>query len=256
MNLLNKIVKPLLLISTAIFSLSSQATIVQMETNLGPIQINLYDEQTPATVANFLNYLNDGDYSNAIFHRSVNNFVIQGGGFAYNGTWPAEAIATNPVVINEPVFSNIRGTIGMAKGSAVNSATNQWFINLSDSNSALDLDTNNAFTVFGEVVDGMSVVDEISNITTFNEGGAFKEIPLQSYDGTNDPNETNLMIISSINIIDATVNSAANLNPTLTTRQEVTPTTPSSSGGGSFGLFIFGLIFMGFRNRKAVRALI
>ena len=58
MNLLKKIIKPLLLISTAIVSLSSQATIVQMETNLGPIQINLYDETTPATVANFLTYLN------------------------------------------------------------------------------------------------------------------------------------------------------------------------------------------------------
>ena len=250
MNLLNKIVKPLLLISAAIVSLSSQATIVQMETNLGPIQINLYDEQTPATVANFLNYVNDGDYSNIIFHRSVSSFIVQGGGYAYNGTWPVQGIASDPIVINEPVFSNVRATIAMAKGSAVNSATNQWFINLANNDSNLD-NQNGGFTVFGEVVSGMTFVDEISNVTTYNFGGAFTDIPLQSYDVANDPNETNLMIISSINIIDATVNSAANLSPTLTTRQEVIPTTPSSSGGGSFSLLVFGLLFIGCRNRKA-----
>ena len=94
---------------------NSDATIVEFQTVMGTFEVNLYDNATPATVANFLTYLNSGAYTNAVYHRSVPGFVVQGGGFAYNGALPLDVIPANPSVSNEPVYSNVRGTISMAK---------------------------------------------------------------------------------------------------------------------------------------------
>ena len=136
----------------------ANATIVQFQTSLGNFEVNLYDEATPETVANFLAYLKAGTYENTFFHRSVKGFVVQGGGFVVQED---NSLAPNPnplSPINEPVYSNVAGTIVMAKvGNDVNGATNQWFFNLGDNSANLDVQ-NGGFTVFGEVMgDGFAL---------------------------------------------------------------------------------------------------
>jgi cyclophilin family peptidyl-prolyl cis-trans isomerase len=228
------------------------ATIVQFQTNMGRFDVNLYDERTPNTVANFLAYVNAGDYSDSISHRAVSDFIVQGGGFVYNNSWPVDSVSSNAAVVNEPVFSNVRGTIAMAKLSGnPNSATNQWFFNLVDnSGGGAQLDSQNSgFTVFGEVMtDGMTVVDQIGDLPTFNFGGALAELPLQNFanNGT-DPDATNLVIITSIIVLDASADTASALSPPLNTSASTPPpTTPptSSGGGGSMGSLLMGLVLL------------
>ena len=180
----------------------SHATIVRIETSLGDIQVNLYDEATPESVSNFLDYVNAGSYGSTLFHRSVSGFILQGGGFAYNNSWPPIAISSNAAVTNEPIYSNVRGTLAYAKlGGQPNSATNQWFFNLANNGTNLD-NQNSGFTVFGEVMDnGMDIVDAIADLSTYNLGGSFAEIPLQNYTTGTDPNDTNIILIIRKNII-------------------------------------------------------
>jgi peptidyl-prolyl cis-trans isomerase A (cyclophilin A) len=227
----------------------SKATVVEFQTVLGNFEVNLYDNSTPQTVLNFLNYVNNGAYTNAIINRSVPGFVIQGGGFVYNLALPLEAVPSNAPVINEPVFANVRGTIAMAKlGGDPDSATSEWYFNLADNTGNLDVQ-NGGFTVFGEVVgDGMDVVDAIAALPRFNFGGATTDLPLRDYsldDFNNDvePDGTNFAIITAVVVSDSTVDSAAGLNPPLSTN--VAPPTPpaSSGGGGSFGVIsLLGLL--------------
>ena len=148
-------------------STSSFATVVEFTTSQGNFKVNLHDETTPETVANFLKYINDGDYNNTVVHRVVPDFVMQAGGFEFTGGFPLTPIATDSAIINEPVFSNVRGTIAMAKvANNENSATSQWFVNLSDnSGGTAELDTQNGgFTVFGEVIEGLENIDNLSLI--------------------------------------------------------------------------------------------
>ena len=122
-----------------IASASASATIVEFTTSQGTFKVNLHDETTPETVTNFLKYINDGDYDNTVVHRVVPDFVMQAGGFEFTGDFPLNAIATDSAIKNEPVYSNVRGTIAMAKlGGSVNSATSQWFVNLSDNSGGYD----------------------------------------------------------------------------------------------------------------------
>jgi len=254
----------LLITLLTIFSVhTSNATIVQFETNFGNIEVNLYDQNTPETVANFLQYVDDSTgnsaYANVIIHRSIDNFIIQGGGFAYNGgsslndqDLPLDNVAANPAVVNEPIYSNIRGSIAMAKvGGNVNSATNQWFFNLANNAANLDIQ-NGGFTVFGEVTEGgLTILDQIAAVTKYDKGGAFTSLPLNNYDGTSEPDNSNLIVITSVQIIDATVDTAAGLNPTLSTAPAPTPPAqPDSSGGG--GAFVGGLflVLLLMRSRK------
>jgi peptidyl-prolyl cis-trans isomerase A (cyclophilin A) len=265
MNLLTTTQKQLtkltLVLLATLASFSTQATIVQLETSFGNFSVNLYDQQTPETVTNFLQYVDDGNgnnaYSNAIIHRSVDSFILQGGGFTYNGgtslnteNLPLDNISANPAVINEPVFSSVRGTIAMAKlGGNPNSATNQWFFNLANNASNLD-NQNGGFTVFGEVTaDGLAILDQMAAVPKYDKSGAFTTIPLSNYDGTSVPDANNLMIISSIQIIDPAVDTAAGLNPTLTTATP--PAQPDSSGGGAgtLGGLVLALLVMGTRKR-------
>ena len=156
---------------------------VEMETREGRrILLSLLPDDAPCTVNNFLNYIDAGAYDDSIVHRSVPNFVIQGGGFTHNGVAFAD-VPTDPAVVNEPGVSNLRGTIAMARSSGVNSATSQWFINLEDN---LFLDTSNeGFTVFGNVVSGMPVVDAIEARTVIDAcfaldsqlAAVFQELP-------------------------------------------------------------------------------
>ena len=151
------------------------ATTVRLQTNLGAIDIALYDAAAPRTVANFLAYVNSGKYVNSFVHRSVPGFVIQGGGFAWNDANAAPfAIATNAPIANEfnVARPNRRGTIAMAKiGGDPNSATSQWFINLADNSTPLNVD-NGGYTVFGEITAGsMAVVDAIARLPRVDAGG-------------------------------------------------------------------------------------
>ena len=129
------------------------------------VVIELYDDEAPLTVQNFLAYAQNpntsADFLGTIFHRAVDNFVLQGGG--YNATAPTTHIDVFNAVHNEysPDRSNLRGTIAMAKtGNGPNTATSEWFINLADNSGNLD-NQNGGFTVFGEVIEGMQYIDQI-----------------------------------------------------------------------------------------------
>ena len=182
------------LLTIALLSSPAFATNVIMQTPFGAVEIELFDEEAPETVANFLTYVNDGDYVNSFIHRSVSGFVVQGGGFTFVDD-AFVSIPTDPPVINEPGISNLRGTIAMAKlGGDPNSATSQWFFNLAD-NSTLD-STNGGFTVFGQVTgNGMDVIDQIAALQVWNGGGAFSELPLIDYPGSGQATEDNLVMI-------------------------------------------------------------
>ncbi|HYD84598.1 MAG TPA: peptidylprolyl isomerase, partial [Opitutus sp.] len=156
--------------------------VVQFDTSKGKFNVELFSADTPKTAANFVSYTRRGAYVNSFVHRTVNNFVIQGGGFVLNGN-SVDPIVTDPPIENEAKFSNTRGTIAMAKTPVgPHTATSQWFINLK--NNATPLDTENGgYTVFGRVLGtGMTVVDAIAAVPTYNAsatlGAAFGELPL------------------------------------------------------------------------------
>ncbi len=137
-------------------------TIVQFRSAMGDLKVELYDDEKPITVTNFLRYATSGAYAGGFFHRAVHDFVIQGGAFgiANQGTANARFVTfpTLPPIANEfavgPLLPNVKGTIAMAKTSDPNSATSQYFFNLKD-NAALDSPANSGgFTVFGHVVSG------------------------------------------------------------------------------------------------------
>ena len=142
---------------------------VRLDTNMGVIEMTLRPDVAPVHVANFLTYVNDGDYNNSFFHRSLNGFVLQGGGFKFvDQTF--DNVPTDPPIINEFLLSNVRGTVAMAKvGGDPDSATSQWFINLGDNSDNLDTQ-NGGFTVFAEVTAGMEVVDAIAALPIVNFG--------------------------------------------------------------------------------------
>ncbi len=143
--------------------------VLSVNTNYGPIVVELFAEATPITVDNFLNYVNDDDYINSFFHRLVESFVIQGGGFKTSATTFTDTdqfsnIPNDAPIQNEPGISNVRGTLAMAKlAGNPNSATCQFFVNLSDNSSNLDYQ-NSGFTVFGQILD-MTTVDQIADLT-------------------------------------------------------------------------------------------
>jgi cyclophilin family peptidyl-prolyl cis-trans isomerase len=227
-----------LISATSFMPQYADATIVEFQTVMGNFEVNLYDNDTPETVANFLAYVNNSAYSNVVFHRSVANFVVQGGGFTFDTALPLVNVPANPAVVNEPEFSNVRGTIAMAKLSNVpDSATTQWFFNLDNNSGNLD-GQNGGFTAFGEVTaEGMDVIDAIAALPTFAFGGAFDELPLQDYsaaDFTNsvDPDASNLMIVTAIIVTDTTVDSAAGLNPPINSANAPPPTIGGGGGGG------------------------
>ena len=246
-----------IVLASALLSLLSfnvKSTIVEIRTSLGVVQVNLFDNTTPQTVANFLSYANSGAYANNVVHRSVSNFVVQGGGFTYTGpvdvnNFSLDSISTGTPVANDPKLSNVRGTIAMAKTSNPDSATSQCFINLSNNSSSLDVASNSGgFTVFGEIIEGMENVDAIAGVHRCN-GSSIPTPGLTSEQCSNAsfvPGAENFVTIISADIYDDTVNSADSLTPVKNTSLPVTPpVTPeppkSSSGGGSIAWF--GLAF-------------
>ena len=140
---------------------------VTMDTSMGTITIELDDEKAPETVANFVRYAQDGHYDGTIFHRVIDGFMIQGGGF----TKDMNQKETRGPIRNEAMngLKNLRGTIAMARTMVVDSATSQFFINLVD-NAFLDFQAPTqqgfGYAVFGKVTDGMEVVDQIAKVKT------------------------------------------------------------------------------------------
>ena len=140
---------------------------VTMETSMGTITLELDDAKAPETVANFVQYAKDGHYDGTIFHRVIDGFMIQGGGF----TKDMNQKETREPIRNEAMngLKNLRGTIAMARTMVVDSATSQFFINLVD-NEFLDFQSPTpqgfGYAVFGKVTDGMEVVDQIAKVKT------------------------------------------------------------------------------------------
>ncbi len=166
----------LFLISTLSFAtennMSDTQTKVKLTTTLGEIIIQLNTEKAPVSSANFLTYVNEGFYNGTIFHRIIPGFMAQGGGFD---------TSFNQKAVHAPIkneanngLANSRGTIAMARTNDPNSATAQFFINYKD-NSFLNHTSPTAsgwgYAVFGEVIEGMDVVDAMAKQATGNRGG-------------------------------------------------------------------------------------
>jgi len=195
-----------LLAACLLAPLAAQATMVRLYTTLGPVDIQLLDAEAPATVANFLGYVNRRDYDNTFIHRSIPGFIVQGGGYTWTDGVGLASVPAQPPVVNEfsATRSNLRGTVAMAKIGAnpptpasINSATNQWFINLANNASNLDRQ-NGGFTVFGRVTaPGMAVVDAMAALQVVNAQGVFANLPLISQP-VGPVRRTDLLMVDSV----------------------------------------------------------
>ena len=148
---------------------------VTLHTNQGDIRLELYPQEAPISVANFMQYANDGYYDGTVFHRVISHFMIQGGGMTL--VEDEEEVRVIPKPTREPIVNeadnglkNERGTVAMARTNEINSATSQFFINV-ELNRSLDHtgkeDSRSwGYAVFGRVVDGMDVVDDIRFVET------------------------------------------------------------------------------------------
>jgi len=151
----------------------TRGPVVVFETSLGRIRVGLDKEKAPISTENFVSYVKSGHYDGTIFHRIISTFMIQGGGF---DTELKEKPKRAPIKLEAGNgLHNARGTIAMARTSDPNSATAQFFINVVDN---LPLDqSGGGYAVFGEVLEGMDVVDKIKAQPTVNKGGAFTNLP-------------------------------------------------------------------------------
>ncbi|MEO3865555.1 peptidylprolyl isomerase [Rheinheimera fenheensis] len=152
---------------------------ISLHTNYGIIKLNLFADKAPATVENFISYVKDGFFDNTIFHRVINGFMIQGGGF----TPDMQQKDTKAPIKNEAnnKVANKKGTIAMARTSDPHSATCQFFINVADNdflNFSSETSSGWGYCVFGEVVEGMDVVDEIKKVATGRSGG-HSDVPVK-----------------------------------------------------------------------------
>ncbi|HEV3272310.1 MAG TPA: peptidylprolyl isomerase [Candidatus Methylacidiphilales bacterium] len=199
----------------AAFRSACADTYVRFNTSLGYIDVDLFSNATPNTVANFLSYVDSGAYANSIIHRSVPGFVIQGGGYFISDN-TVNAIPAGAPVASEAGISNTRGTIAMALTANSttgvtdpNSGTNEWFFNEVDNNSSTapaNLDAE-GFTVFGTIMNanGLSVMDQINSEPTYDAsslfGSAFTQLPLINYNSTVGLELQNFISIYSITLL-------------------------------------------------------
>lgn len=155
------------------------ATIIEINTTMGDIQIELNPEKAPKTVANFLNYIEIGYYDGLIFHRVIDDFIIQSGGYDANfmikdTMSPIRSEATNGL-------KNIKGTITMARMADPHSADSQFFINLAN-NSTLNhrarTFSDYGYTVFGKIISGMDIADAIGDVETAEVDG-YEDVPVE-----------------------------------------------------------------------------
>ena len=167
----------LLMSAPADGSAAGAAPKVRMKTSLGDVVIELYPEKAPKTVANFLKYVDDGFYSDTIFHRVIPGFMIQGGGFEKNMSQkktrePTELESRNGL-------KNDRGTIAMARTRVPNSATAQFFINTVNNNGLnYPQPDGNGYAVFGKVIEGLDTVDKIAGVKT-GRAGMHGDVPVE-----------------------------------------------------------------------------
>ena len=180
----------LLLVLLAATSPASAGTLAQFRTRFGDIEVELYDQDKPVSVRNFIRYVQSGAYTNMFLHRCLPGFVVQGGGFGTTNQLSTDLLA---VIHDVPSFgtitnefnigtrlSNIYGTIAMAKaGGDPNSASSQWFFNLGDNSANLD-NQNGGFTVFGHLVRGTNVLNIFN---TVSQGNGI--VDLRKFYGTN-----------------------------------------------------------------------
>ena len=169
--------KPLVVLSVAAASPGAAAADpqVDMKTSLGTIRLELYPAKAPKSVANFLQYVKDGQFNGTIFHRVIPNFMIQGGGFDKS----MKQKDTRPPIENEAKngLKNDLGTIAMARTNQPHSASAQWFINLKN-NDFLNYPGQDGwgYAVFGKVVSGMDVVNKIAKVPT-GSSGMHQDVP-------------------------------------------------------------------------------
>lgn len=173
----------------ASFSIGAASPQIEIKTNLGAITLELYPDKAPETVKNFLQYVQDGFYAGTIFHRVIDGFMIQGGGFTQDLTYkpgrgPIKNEASNGL-------KNETGTVAMARTSDPHSATSQFFINVSN-NEFLNYPGRDGYgyAVFGKVIKGMDVVDRIAKVTTT------AKLPHQNV-------PVNAVIIESVHVVGA-----------------------------------------------------
>ena len=148
---------------------------ITIKTNHGDIRVELFDDKAPITCENFRQYVADRFFDDTIFHRVIPNFMIQGGGM----TADMQQKTTRDPIKNEAANGerNLRGTLAMARTSAVDSATSQFFINLRD-NAFLDHGGRDyGYAVFGRVSEGMEVVDAIAGVSTTSKSG-HQDVPV------------------------------------------------------------------------------
>jgi peptidyl-prolyl cis-trans isomerase B (cyclophilin B) len=158
--------------------MAAKSPVVEMETSMGTITIELFADKAPITVKNFLAYVEDKHYDGVIFHRVIPSFMVQGGGFkpgmSEKGTKsPIKNESTNGI-------SNARGTLAMARTNVPDSASSQFFINLKDNN-FLDMaqaQDRVGYCVFGKVSEGMDVIDKIAAVKTGRKG-AHSDVPVE-----------------------------------------------------------------------------
>ncbi|MDY0207568.1 MAG: peptidylprolyl isomerase [Pseudomonas sp.] len=153
---------------------------IKLHTNHGVITLKLFADKAPETVANFIQYVKDGHYDNTIFHRVISNFMIQGGGFDTD----MKEQTTRDSIKNEANngVSNKLGTVAMARTMEPHSASAQFFINVND-NDFLDHSAPTTqgwgYAVFGEVVEGMDIVEAIKNVKTGSKNG-HQDVPVEA----------------------------------------------------------------------------
>jgi len=164
------------------------ATVVRFETNVGVIDVELFENDAPITTQNFLTYVNAGDYDDTVIHRSVPGFIIQGGGYRYLGNSNFSDVPDNGPIVMENDLSNTQYTIAMARNNNPNSATNEFFFNLIDNSDTLDPGgvTDAGYAVFGQVIRGAEVVKLIEsffriNFSSSNVGPATSEFPIYGF---------------------------------------------------------------------------
>jgi cyclophilin family peptidyl-prolyl cis-trans isomerase len=209
----------------------SAGTLVQFRTTVGDIDVELFDRDKPITVQNFIRYVKSGAYQNTFLHRCVPNFIVQGGGLRVSN--PADtnffeaysAVPSFGQITNEfnvgPRISNSYGTIAMAKlGTSADSATSQWFFNLTNNGPNLD-SQNGGFTVFGRVVHGTNVLNDFNSRDKntasrivdlrwwFPTATLFSDLPV-SYIGTNYPRYADLVYTYDISLLSVQVRLGAN----------------------------------------------
>ena len=166
------------------------APTARFSTEIGAFNVGLFTTETPKNVANFLAYANGAAWDGTFIHRSIPNFVIQGGGFNVTKTNQIGQVGENAPVDNEPGVSNVRGTIAIARPDDNNPATddkgsNQWFFNLGDNSANLDTggaNANGGFTAFGKVTTdaGLAVMDALAAFPVLHAGGVFQDLPVKS----------------------------------------------------------------------------